>query len=550
MIFKTAANLSRLRTIVTVLFRYGFGDLVKYLDVPGKSVARKLTDIDPEIDTYQRIRLALEELGPTFIKFGQVLSLRSGELPKPLIEELTKLQDEVASVETGIIREVVEVELNRPIEEVFIAFEDVPLAAASLSQVHKAVSRTTLEPLVLKVQRPGIRDHIMADLDILGVIAAQLDQRIERLRVHDLPGLVTVVRGTLERELDFKREARNLVVAERHMRDLDGVVVPRVYEDLSTERLLVMEYIDGVRIRDLAPGGLEEAEEIARAGLKASVRQILENGFFHADPHPGNLLISKARRLCILDWGMVGRLTTQERQELIDLIAAIVSKDSEELTEAVLAIATGAEGREIDRRSLERDLMEVLDSHLTESVGSLRVGRIIMDITEMVNKYNLQIPSNHLIMVKSLTTAEGAARMIYPQLNVVQELEPEINRLARGRFSPGNLWRTLKILSFRLAVSPMQFPRRLSEIVNKMERGDFRLRFEHHNLGDLRLTLEKIFSRLTMGVIVAAVIIGSSLIMTTGLPPLFYGYPLLGLVGYSLSAIFGLWLIVEILRSH
>jgi ubiquinone biosynthesis protein len=194
--------------------------------------------------------------------------------------------------------------------------------------------------------------------------------------------------------------------------------------------------------------------------------------------------------------------------------------------------------------------MEVLDSHLTDSVATLRVGRIILDVMDMVRSYRLKIPSNLVLMLKSLVTAEGTARIIYPELNVVGELEPDVRRLARERFNPSHFWRLLKLLSFRVAVSPMRFPKQIGEIVEKMGRGEFKVRFEHHNLRDLRMTLEKIFSRLTIGIIAAAMIIASSMIMTTGLPPLFFGYPLLGLVGYTLSALSGMWLIVDIIGNR
>jgi ubiquinone biosynthesis protein len=548
-ILKSVANISRLRTIVSVLLKYGFDDLMEHLDLPGKNAVQSVSDLDPGIATHQRIRLALQELGPTFVKFGQILSVRPEVLPRPLIDELAKLQDDVSPVETATVREVVESELGCPIEAVFIGFDNRPLAAASLSQVHRAVLKKTLEPVVLKVQRPDIRKQIAVDLELMALLAGQLHQRMEALQAHNLPSLVDVVGRTLERELDFKREARHLMTARRHMRALEGIVIPKVVDDISTERLLVMEYIEGRRLRDMVSGDLEDAEAVARLGLRASVKQILETGFFHADPHPGNLLVSEGRRLCILDWGMVGRLTSHERYELIDLIAAVVSNDSEELTEAVLAIAA-REGEPVDRRSLERDLMEVLDSHLTDSVASLRIGRIILDVAEMVHSHRLKIPSNLLLMVKSLVTAEGAVRMIYPELNVVAELEPDIRRLARDRFNPSHFWRLLKLISFRVAVSPMQLPKRIGEIVEKMGRGEFKVRFEHHNLKELRMTLEKIVSRLTVGIIAAAMIIGSSMIMTTGLPPLFFGYPLLGLAGYTLSALFGLWLIIDIIRNR
>jgi ubiquinone biosynthesis protein len=252
--------------------------------------------------------------------------------------------------------------------------------------------------------------------------------------------------------------------------------------------------------------------------------------------------------MSLLDWGMVGRLTRQDRHKLVNLMAAIVERDAQNLTDALLVTASGGVG--VDRQELERDLLNLMDYHITASLDDLRLDRLIIDIMELVRKYQLRIPSNHFLTLKSLITAEGTARLLYPQLDAVGELEPHVRRLAALRFKPDVLWRHLRTLIFEIAASPTKLPRKIGEIIHKLERGDLRLRFEHHNLSDLLTTLEKTFSRLTMGIIAAAMIIGSSLIINTGIPPLFKGYPVLGLVGYILAAVLGLWLVFDILRSR
>jgi ubiquinone biosynthesis protein len=402
--------------------------------------------------------------------------------------------------------------------------------------------------VAFKVQRPDIRDKIERDLGIMAAIAERLHDRVENLRVHNLPALVALVRRTLERELDFGREARYMQIARSYMRDVPGIYVPEVFTDLTTERLLVMEYVEGESLRELSPADLEQPERLACRGLRATVKQILEDGFFHADPHPGNILILDGKTIGLLDWGMVGRLTPKDRHELVDLLGAVVEKDSERLVDAILAIAES--GTQIDRRSLERDLLDLLDAHLTASVAELRLGQLMMEIMDLMREYRLSIPSDLFMMIKSLVTAEGTVRRIYPRLDVVSEVRPYVTRLAKERFRPEVIWHNLRALVFKLAVSPTRFPRRIGDIVEKMERGRLRIGFEHRNLSGLQNTFEKIFSRLTMGVIVAAMIIGSSMIITTGLPPLFHGYPLLGLIGFSISGLFGLWLIYDIVRNR
>ncbi len=545
---QTLAKIGRFKEIVAVFVKHGFEDVVRVLDLPGKRLLRRVGEPAQNLSTFARLRLALEELGPTFIKFGQIMSLRAELLPAPLIAELNKLQDEVPPEDFDGIRQVIESSFEQPLKEMFIIFDEQPVAAASLSQVHRAVLRDGRMPLALKVQRPEIRSNIKTDLDLLAHAANLLHERSDSLRMYDLPALVQSVQQTLQRELDFTREARHMQIARNLMQDLSGIHVARVYPDLSRKRLLVMEYVQGRKLKEVDRHSLPNAETLAKNGMRAVVKQILEDGFFHADPHPGNLLIADDETLSLLDWGMVGRLTRQDRHELVNLMAAIVERDAQRLTDALLVIVSGS--LDLDRQELERDLLDMMDYHLTASLKDLRLDRLILDIMEIVRKYRLRIPPNHIITLKSLITAEGTARLLYPQLDVVGEMEPHVRRLAALRFKPEVIWRHLRSMIFEIAASPTKLPRQIGEIIHKLERGDLRLRFEHHNLADLLSTLDKTFSRLTMGIIAAAMIIGSSLIITTGIPPLFRGYPILGLVGYLIAAVLGLWLVFDILRSR
>lgn len=545
---KILMSLGRFKEIATVLIRYGFDDLVGRLDVTGIELIKKVHKADQHLGTYERIRCALEDLGPTFVKFGQIMSLRPDLLPPSLIDELSKLQDDVASVEYSEIKKAVEKSTGRALEETFSIFDAEPLAAASISQVHRGVFRMDGRIASLKVQRPGIRAKMEKDLDILASVAAQLHERVEYLQTYDLPNLVRVVKRTLLYELDFNREARNMKIARVHAAGQPQIYIPRIYEEYCTDRLLVMEYIQGTKVKDLDTGALADPESLAKAGLKAAIKQIFEDGFFHADPHPGNLLITNEERICLLDWGMTGRLSERDRCELIDLLKSVVDKDSEALVHALLRISS-TRGT-VDQRGLERELLDILDSYYAVPIKHMNIGQLLMAITELLRRHRLTLPPDLVIMIKALVSAEGTARHIYPDLNVVMEAKEHISSLAVDRFKPESLWR-----SFRFGLShffhlQQELPKRMEQILSKADRGALTLGFRHENLAGLRNTLGNITNRLSFAIIIAAMIIGSSMIITTGVGPLIFGFPALGVIGYIISGLLGLWLIFNIIRHR
>ena len=545
---RTLATVGRFKEIVVTLFNYGFDDLVDRLEIPGAGVLKRFRKTRPSLSTYERIRLTLEELGPTFIKFGQIMSQRPDLLPKALIFELRKLQDEVPPESFETIRSVVEDSVKGPLESVFSDFEEQPVAAASLSQVHRAVLRKTGETVAVKVQRSGIEPKIKKDLDILAAIVKRLHERIEEVAVYDLPSLVQVTSRTLMRELDFTREAQYMRIARSMLSEDTAVHVPEVYGEATTRKMLVMEFVEGERLRDLDPRTLAEPERLAKEGLRLTIKEVLEYGFFHADPHPGNLIIRHDGVLCILDWGMVGRLTDGDRYELIELISAVTERDSKRLVDALLLITQAQSG--VNRRALERELLDILDSYAAVPIGEINMGSALLDITAVLREFRIRVPSDLAVMIKALVTSEGTARQIYPDLDVFSEAEEQVKLLATKRFRPKAVWRGIRNLFFHLVSLRENLPARMASIVEKVERGDLSIRFEHENLGGLRRTMENVSNRLTFGVIIGAMIIGSSMIITTGVEPLLFGLPALGLIGYLISGILGLWLIFNIIRTR
>ncbi len=546
--FRTLSTVGRFKDIAVTLLKYGFDDLVERLEIPGTRLAKKIQKPEKNLGTYERIRRALEDLGPTFVKMGQMMSLRPDLLPAALVRELRKLQDEVSPLPFSEIRAMVEKNLDRPLEDIFSEFDREPVASASLSQVHRSVLREGDQIVCVKVQRPNIRKVIEKDLDILDAVVVRLHERSEDLRPYDLPNLAHEARRSFLGEIDFHREATHLKIARALRRDDNEAYIPAVYETYSTSEILVMEFVEGTKIKDLDIDGLSDPGAIARKGLTTAAKQVFEDGFFHADPHPGNLLLSEEKGLCLLDWGMVGRLTENDRYELFHLINSVVERDSASLADALISISTSH--TDVDRRALERSLLEILDYYGSLPLKEINVGKLLLDMTAILRGHRLRLPPDLVIMIRALVTAEGAARLIYPDLNVVLEVQGYVRQLAARQVKPGILWRRLRSSISQFITVQRQVPRRLAQIANKIERGELAIRFEHEKLGGLIHALENTASRLTLGIIIGAMIIGSSMIITTGAGPSLFGFPALGIVGYLFSGLLGLWLAFNIIRSR
>jgi len=545
---KAIAHVGRFKDIVVTLFRYGFDEVIERLNPPGKILFEKISRVNGELNTWKRLRLMIEELGPTFIKIGQILSLRPDLIPPPLLIELQKLQDSVAPEPFDAIRGVIETSLGKTLEEIFSYFDAQPLAGASLSQVHRAVLREQRTVVAVKVQRPLIRQKIDTDIAILEHIAQQLHGHMEVVAPYDLPALVREIKKVLRLEIDFTREARHMQIAGNALAGDPNVSIPKVFEDFSSSRVLTMELIVGIKIKDLTGQKGGKPEALARNGLRLTIKQIFEDGFFHADPHPGNVLVTPGNVFCLLDWGMVGRLTPAVRLQLVDLIEAAIDKDSERLMEMILSIVKPM--GEVDQQRLEKDLLAILDIHHSLPLNEINIGSLLLEISGIIHDNRLRLPADLAIMIKALITAEGTARSLYPELNVVREAEPYIKRLSLSRWKPHTMWRNFVHSLRQFTALQRNLPDRLNRILEHLDSGRLLIRFKHENLGELSNTLENISNRLTFGIIIGALIIGSSMIITTGVKPLLFGYPAFGIIGYLVSGLLGLWLVFNMIRSR
>lgn len=543
--FDLYQNAVRAKQIATVLAQYGFSDLLQHLDRhPG--LLQKIAPKPKEnLTTWERLRLACEDLGPTFVKFGQILSTRPDVIPQPLILELRKLQDEVKPHPLEEIREVAREETGGELEDLFEDFNPEPVAAASLAQVYFARLKGTGGEVAVKIQRPHIRKVIDADLDILGWFARQLHQRVEALQPYDLPSILRELRTAIFKELDFRNEARNMRFFNMENVDSDKVFAPVVYDRLTTERVLVMERVDGKRI-DEAGLSPEEGKRIARNGAYSLMHQILISGFFHADPHAGNLAITPDGRLCFFDWGMAGQLTRRMRYHLADLFLAALDHDAEKIVRIAtrLPYSTG----KIDMKKMEKEITFALREHLDFKTGQAEVGHLVLRLFFIFGSNRIDVTQDYSLMAKAVLSIEEMGEELDPSFDIRAIAEPLIKQLHRERYSPSVLWRDTSMAVTTAVQLLRELPAECERILRRVENDDLTLNFHHQGLEEVSDSLNSASNRITLGVIIGSLLIGSSLIITTGIQPYLFGFPAIGIVGYLLSAVLSVWIVVDIIR--
>lgn len=537
-------NAVRAKEIATVLASYGFRDLLQQLDRhPG--LLHKIAPRPKEnLTTWERLRHACEDLGPTFVKFGQLLSTRPDIIPEPLVLEFRKLQDAVRPHPLESMRAVAREELGCEIEQVFAQFDEKPVAAASLAHVHFARLKSG-EEVAVKIQRPNIEKTIQSDLEILKWFARQLHQRVDTLKPYDLPAILRVLETAIFRELDFANEGRNMRFFNAENAFPDIVFAPRVHEELTTERMLVMEKVTGKRL-DQADLPVEEKKRLARGGALSLLHQVLISGFFHADPHAGNVAVTPDGRLCFFDWGMVGQLTRRMRHHLADLFLAAVEHDAERIVR--IAGLLSYSGRRLDLKRMEKEVDFTLREHLDFSSGPAEVGHLILRLFYIFGSNGIDVIEDYSLMAKSVLSIEELAEELDPEFDIRKCAIPMIRRVQAERRRPKTLIKdTLATLGSTVQLLK-DLPGEIARVVRRIENDDLTLNFQHKGLEEVSKSLNSASSRVTLGVIIGSLLIGSSLIITTGIEPFLFGFPAIGIVGYLISAVLSIWIVIDIIR--
>ena len=546
-------KLKRYRQILSRLVFYGFSEVGQAL-LPRRRGRQPAASPAPaarrlrRLGYGERLRLLFEELGPTFIKFGQFLSLRSDLMPEEITSELAKLQYGAAPLPFERLEPVLAAELGPLWRERFASFDPLPLASASIAQVHRAATRAG-EEVVLKIQRPGIQELIRADLAILQDLAVLLERALPRFRTLRLVTLIDHFSRTLNLELDFQYEARTIELFRRNFRRDRGVHIPVVHAGLSSPRVLTLEYIDGVLLSD--PERLERAKvdrrRIAEVGARYVMAQIFQHGVYNADPHPANFIVRADGILAPVDFGQVGVLADELKQALVDVLLAFVKRDPGRLLRVFSELELLKEGEA--HGELAGDLGRLVNYYHHMPVSQLAISRMLADLYTLVRRHNIALPVDLALTLKVLVTLDSLGKRLDPDFDFVSAARPFVmkvrTRRLRGWLDRESLLELVEDTG-RLARG---LPVEAYDILKKLNSGRLKMRLDMEELGSVVKEIDRSVNRLAFAVVIAGILIGSAFVTREGVGPSFMGLPILGLVGFTVAVIMGIWFLVGTLRS-
>ncbi len=549
-------DLPRLQEISRVFIRHGLGDLVRRVGVAsileraGAMLHWGEVSRSARLEPQQRLRLAFEELGPTFVKLGQMLSLREDLLPPEWTEELAQLRSSAAPVPFDEILPVIEHALGASPSAVFVDLQREPSGSASIAQVHRARLRDGRE-VVLKVRRPGIETKVETDVRLLSYLAQFVESEMPEARRYRPTRVVEEFRRSLMRELDLAAEARNIERFARNFRDDPHILIPHVFTQWTSSVMNVQEHIDGICGEDVAAierAGLDP-KQLARRGVDAVLKMMLVDGFFHADPHPGNVIYLPGNRIAMIDFGMTGRLSSTRRNQIIDLLSGVAHRDNEPMLEVLLDWA-GEDA--VDEERLAADVDELVAGFADLPLKDLRIGALIERITAIVREHGIVLPTDLTLLFKAFINLEALGRKYDPEFRLTDRLEPFLERAMAARYAPAEVGR-------RGSASLGQFlgligsvPRDVGRLLKDARRGRMRVDLDLKRLDSFGRRLHTTIDRSTIGIMTASVVIGSSIVMTVSSGPQLFGIPIftvLGLFGYLLAFVNSVWIIISIWRS-
>ncbi|RKI13301.1 AarF/ABC1/UbiB kinase family protein [Corallococcus sp. AB030] len=528
-------DLNRIRQIALIAARHGFGEVTERAGVwrmlGGRKEKVEVSEEARRESTARRFRLFLSELGPTFIKLGQVLSTRADLLPAEFVEELATLQDNVEAIPLEQVHAQIRDALGKDVQELFAQVDPEPLAAASIAQVHRAVTLEG-EEVVIKVQRPGIAQRIDADLGVLRSLARLLEAVVEETGIYSPSGIVDEFDRAIHEELDFINEATNIRAFLENHKDRPYLKIPRVHAALSSRTVLTMEFIRGEKIN---PAALPEADrkQIAQHILEASFRQLFDDGLFHGDPHPGNVLLMEGNRLALLDFGVVGRLTRPMQETLVMLCLAVALKDSDSVARILYRV--GVPDARANLMGFRNDIEAILGQHLPTTLGQVDARTLLRDLLDLAVKYRIRIPKEYALLSRASISTEGMLRGLYPELNILEVALPYAKELMAGRYDPSQLQGGLMRTLLRFQSMAQDLPTQLSQILLDLETGRFSVTVRAEQFDKLNENLRSVAVIAFLGLCACGFIVGAFIAFAPR-PPMYGNVPVLGIVGIALAA--------------
>lgn len=554
-ITRTIKNIRRIREVIAVLFKYGFEDVVTHSRLRGfVSQKRRLTWQRRgrpvfEYSRWERVRMAAEELGPTFVKLCQVLSNRPDVLPEELIIEFQKLQSNVPPFPTEEAMAMIESETGKTIEELFSYFDTDVLGSASIGQVHRA-RLVSGEEVVVKVQRPGVAGQIHSDLQIIKDLVQFADGYFQKQGILNVMDIVESFEKTMQKELQYLTEARAMEQFRNFYKDNKLFYVPKAFRDLSTDKVLIIEYVSGCKITDvdqLHAWGLEPTK-IAEVGLEIYLTQIFEFGYFHADPHPGNVLVQENGRIVLIDFGMVGKMLPQDKYAFAGIYVAMANHDPKQMALSLRSLAVEHDIK--DMRLLEMELNELIEDFAYLEVDESSIADISSSLQNIIYKNKMAVPGSVFLIFRALAILEGIGKTLHPKMDTLEHVKPFGARLIQEQLSPKNLLKEVSSRGQSLFSFLTAFPNELKAILRKIRKGQLSLEIRHAGIDRFLDTFESIANRLSLALVLASLLISGSIVMSSS-----HKYQLDGTIPqvsiglFIASGIVGFFLLISILRS-
>ncbi|MBF0241019.1 MAG: AarF/ABC1/UbiB kinase family protein [Desulfamplus sp.] len=569
---RTYRHVNRYRQILTILFRYGFDNIVdilkieQYLEIGLQMISRKKREKVERLTPQERVRLIFEELGPTFIKFGQILSTRPDLIPLPFIHELEKLQDNVPAfsfqeVQSIIASEFKSEDLKQEEHKLnanpFQLIEDTPFASASIGQVHRAILKSG-EKVAVKVQRPGIKSLIEVDLEILLHLATLMERHIEDLSLFRPVKIVQEFAKTLERELDYTLEASNMLRVARQFlpsttdaeAEIGGIYIPKVYLEYSTSSILTMEYIEGIKISEVNTLDAKgyDRKLLTKRGADFVLTQVLEYGFFHGDLHPGNIFVLPDNVICPVDFGIMGFVDQYSREVFVDIIANTVVQNISQVSRLLLELTDYDE--EPDLRALEKDISGFTGQYLAgAALKNINMGKMLQDIVQIALNHRLRLMPETFLMLKAFTAVEGVAHIVDPEFDMVSHAAPYIKRAKMARFAPSRISDDISRVSSESIKLLQNIPRESLAIIRQLRKGKLTIGFDLQRLEKILAANHQANNRIALAIITASLIMASGMLLCFAVPPLIFGLSLLGVGGLGFAGFIVVMLIISIFKE-
>ncbi|MBR5623954.1 AarF/ABC1/UbiB kinase family protein [bacterium] len=555
-ILETYNCLVRYKEITAILLRYGYRDLLERLHLGDqqklKEVFREKNEESSELVSLsgpERLRFLLEELGTTFIKFGQILSTRTDLLPEEYCAELKKLQDHVTPTPDETAKALIAQELGQKVEDIFREFSPQPIACASIAQVYKA-KLPTGETVAVKVRHPDIERKIAADLAIMEDLARLLERNISDLAALRPVALVKEFGRNLSNETNLLIEANNLERFNTQNEGKEGLRLVKLYRELTTSKVLVMEFMEGVKISDTEKlRSLDlDLKAVAHSGTRIILEQVFVQGFFHGDPHPGNILVLEDGRICFLDFGLMGKLNRSQRLSLAEMLVAVSRRRDDDLLKGVLALSEN--GDEIkDQAELGRDLSDFVDKYAYLPLDKLKVNEILNDLLKLLTVHGIVLPPEISTLVKVLAMLEGTGVALDPEFQVLEEIKPFAEKLILEKYDPKRIATDMTHTSAELYRLLRDLPDEARELIKVVKKAELKINFSSAGLKFLMRAFDKDANRLAYALIVSSLLLASSILLLAHVPPVYHEVSLMGLVGLVVSGAMGLWLLIAIARS-